>query len=143
MNKALRSLSLRLILVAIFSMGFDLYGLPLYVPPMPKYKLNITPLVNFQETYIILKILDGGVKKDETIYSYGMRLYNSRFQDFISGGTSWIGLGVIPYKSISESKYYSNDKNSIGQIQIKENCKNYFPASIGKKSYLIFLRDES
>ncbi|TGM45992.1 hypothetical protein [Leptospira vanthielii] len=143
MNRAGKFLSHWLILLATLLIGFDLYALPIYVPSMPEYKLNITPLVNFQETYVIVKILNGGGNKDETIYSYGLRQSSSRYQDFISGGISWIGLGVIPYKSISESKYYSKDKNSIGQIQIKENCRNYFPTSIGKKSYLIFLRDES
>lgn len=143
MNRTNTFLSFMLFYAFTLSFGFDLDALPNYVPPMREFKVNITPLDNFQDTYIIVKISNVEGRKDERIYSYGLRQYSSRFNDFISGGTSWIGLGVIPYKSINESKFYSKESDFLGQSQIKENCRNYFPTSIGKKSYLIFFRDSS
>jgi hypothetical protein len=106
-----------------------------------EYKINITPLLNFRRTFLVIKIFRRENISDQTIYTYGLRQSRARIHSSNLNDNIMVVLGVIPYESIIESKYYGEDSKTIGQSQIKENCKNYFPTSMGNKNYWFFIQD--
>lgn len=121
---------------------FDLSALPIFVPQYTyEYKAKIVPLSNFNRSYIIVQINNHEKDANLTVYSSGLRQSDSKFQTLDWNSLSTFALGVIPYKSIEESKYYKKEDELLGQSQIRENCRNYIPTSIGKKNYLLFFRD--
>ncbi|TGK50044.1 hypothetical protein EHQ16_12635 [Leptospira kanakyensis] len=126
---------------SLFSI-LDLHAFPNYVPPIPEYRLKIVPLEDFNETYIIVQILNKESKNDRLLYTSGIQQRESRFQSITLSHSPVVGIKVIPYSSINDSEYFLKEANSIRQTQIKENCRNYFPTSKGKKNYLLFFRDD-
>lgn len=137
--KCLQVLSISLLYIIFNS---NLSALPIFVPQYRyEYKVKIVPLSNFNRSYIIVQITNYEKDANLTVYSSGLRQSDSRFQTLNWNSLSTFALGVIPYKSIEESKYYKKEDELLGQSQIRENCRNYIPTSIGKKNYLLFFRD--
>lgn len=134
-SKGIRTLCKWIILLGF---SFDLNAqLILYVPNPPTYKLKIVPLENFHDSYVIVQIVNKDKNTRDFLYSISLTQSEGRFSSLVSQ----VNLNLIPYDSIRESKFYSKEFNSVHQTQIKENCRNYFPTSIGKKQYSIVISD--
>lgn len=125
--------ALSIFLLSIISSS-NLSALPIFVPQYTyEYKVKIVPLFNFNQSYIIIRINNNSKDANVTLYTSGLRQSDSRFQSLDLNSPTTFALGVIPYGSIVESKFYREEDNLFGLSQIKENCRNYIPTSIGKK----------
>lgn len=110
----------------------------LYVPNPPTFEMIIRPLEKFYNSYVIVQISNKDKKNKDLLHKISLKQSEGRFNSILYN----LNLNVIPYNSIIESKYYLAKINSLYQTQIKENCRNYFPTSIGKKQYSLILSDE-